>query len=571
MKRTTPTSALALLLAIAAATASAEYCRCRQTVGPFTRCFTPTEVEGQCRWEVANRCRRTYACLDDSAPKDDSDLCCEKEATTQYIYTGTYDFESHTFGCTAASEKLPEKIDDKSRCAGETTPSPTPTPTPIPATGPPITECTFAVAVALGGDNGELLWELTAEPSGDKFEVRSAPEGDPDAQEKLTGSITIPSGQSYRFRIRDEKSASVFPRSLVVGGEYQVALQGEYLGDGVIIAEEHITFTLPADSCAVQTPPPSTTYKIDYIFDSSVSSELKEVFEAAADRWDRIIQRGNQNKEFVLFGELRKVDDLLIHASVKEVDQQGGTLAYAATSGFRGQQQRYLPYFAEAVVDMADLEYLMAQSLDYKEIVKEILVHELGHALGLSSVLWQINGLISDGVRYSGASALSAYRGYIEEAGSFMEINGLISDGVRYSGASALSAYRGYIEEAGGDPSRAAFVPLENDGGGGTASSHFEEDVFDNELMTGFINAGDNPLSRVSIGSLEDIGYEVDYRQADEYSLPSSTRLRMKDLAQSDDVIVLGNVLIDKKKFSTTAAARPHEASKILKYLSNNN
>jgi hypothetical protein len=37
-----------------------------------------------------------------------------------------------------------------------------------------------------------------------------------------------------------------------------------------------------------------------------------------------------------------------------------------------------------------------------------------------------------------------------------------------------------------------------------------------NEFMTGFLN-GENPISRITIASLEDIGYEVNYDVADPY------------------------------------------------------
>ena len=62
-------------------------------------------------------------------------------------------------------------------------------------------------------------------------------------------------------------------------------------------------------------------------------------------------------------------------------------------------------------------------------------------------------------------------------------------------------------------------VPVEDLGGYGTADAHWRESVFDNELMTGYINYGPNPLSVVTIASLADLGYSVDMNQADPYSI----------------------------------------------------
>jgi hypothetical protein len=69
-----------------------------------------------------------------------------------------------------------------------------------------------------------------------------------------------------------------------------------------------------------------------------------------------------------------------------------------------------------------------------------------------------------------------------------------------------------------------AKIPVENTGGEGTADSHCRECVLGNELMTGYINLGQNPLSVVTLASLVDQGYVVDLAAADGYSLMLSLR-----------------------------------------------
>ena len=73
---------------------------------------------------------------------------------------------------------------------------------------------------------------------------------------------------------------------------------------------------------------------------------------------------------------------------------------------------------------------------------------------------------------------------------------------------------------------------LEDDGGAGTAGSHWQEDElngtvagFDNEIMTGYSEGGGvaEPLSKVSVGVLKDAGYEVDYDAADTWTGPGSS------------------------------------------------
>jgi hypothetical protein len=64
-------------------------------------------------------------------------------------------------------------------------------------------------------------------------------------------------------------------------------------------------------------------------------------------------------------------------------------------------------------------------------------------------------------------------------------------------------------------------VPLELDGDAeGTQCSHFDDECLQNELMTGFLNYATsyNPLSRITIGALRDLGYtDADYSKADKY------------------------------------------------------
>jgi hypothetical protein len=66
-------------------------------------------------------------------------------------------------------------------------------------------------------------------------------------------------------------------------------------------------------------------------------------------------------------------------------------------------------------------------------------------------------------------------------------------------------------------------VPVENTGGPGTADSHWRESVFGNELMTGTVNEV-NPLSRVTLGSMADLGYAVNLADADPYTLSPGLR-----------------------------------------------
>ena len=63
-------------------------------------------------------------------------------------------------------------------------------------------------------------------------------------------------------------------------------------------------------------------------------------------------------------------------------------------------------------------------------------------------------------------------------------------------------------------------LTIENDGGAGTALAHWEEDIFDNEIMTGWSESGtaEEPMSEVTVAAFDDYGYEVKYDVADEWN-----------------------------------------------------
>jgi hypothetical protein len=119
--------------------------------------------------------------------------------------------------------------------------------------------------------------------------------------------------------------------------------------------------------------------------------------------------------------------------------------------------------------------------LEQNDILDEVVVHEMGHVLGFGS-LWNF-----------GRSLLQ----------------GSTAD-PRFVGPNAIAGYH----DVGG---RGSSVPVEENGGPGTAFSHWDEETFDEELMTGFIALGQSPLSVMTIGSMQDLGYVVDPTAADRY------------------------------------------------------
>jgi len=222
---------------------------------------------------------------------------------------------------------------------------------------------------------------------------------------------------------------------------------------------------------------PQGSFNIDVTFGPGVPQAAQQAMQVAVDKWEAIIVGDLSLVTDPATGQ--QIDDILVTVQAgllggSTSDGAGGTLANAGPRAFRSATDvnRHLPYLADVGIDTADIS---------NPQMATILVHELGHALGFPSV----------------ASILNLINGFT------------------YTGSSALREYQRFRPTA-------ATVPLEQGGGAGTTGAHWSEAEFDNEIMTGFINPGVNPLSRVTIGAFEDLGYTVSYAAADSYTLPGS-------------------------------------------------
>lgn len=209
----------------------------------------------------------------------------------------------------------------------------------------------------------------------------------------------------------------------------------------------------------------SAGYNITIEFKGSWTPELYNIFVNAADRLTSLII--GELQDVTVYGgkgRPKTVDDILITAELGNIDGANGILGQAGPTSVRTSNS--LPATAQMKFDIVDVN---AMGLD---VFTDVVLHEMAHSLGLGSI-WDRLGLVSNG-QFTGASANAEF---------------------------ALMGGTGGI-------------PIEQDGGSGTAGSHWDEETFGNELMTGYINAGENYFTAMSAASFDDLGYTItaDYR-----------------------------------------------------------
>ena len=219
-----------------------------------------------------------------------------------------------------------------------------------------------------------------------------------------------------------------------------------------------------------------SSYNITIHFDGSNWTVAEhQAFIDAANRISALITGDVPNVTvFGLKGGPKVVDDIYFTAQLKTIDGVGGILGQTGPTSLRTVGD--LPATATMQFDSADAQHYVDTGQ-----FGVIVLHEMLHGVGFGSI-WSYLGLTS---------------------------------GSTFIGAHAEAEY-GVLIGAGPTP-----VPLETGGGSGTAGSHWSEAVFDNELMTGYIDALPDPLSKMTVASLQDLGYVVSYSgPIDPYSLP---------------------------------------------------
>jgi hypothetical protein len=248
-------------------------------------------------------------------------------------------------------------------------------------------------------------------------------------------------------------------------------------------------------------------FNIQLRFASPITDAQRAVFEGAAARWEKLITAdvpsitGSFPASFCFAGMPAfsgTIDDIMIDVQVRPIDGPGKVLGAAGPCLARSSDG--LTSYGIMYFDVADLDFLASYGL-----FDETITHEMGHILGIGS-LWN----------YGRSLRTADYS---------------------FTGKYANLQY----EEAGG----IGLVPVENMYGAGTQGSHWRESSLNNELMTGFINLGENPLSRITVGSLRDLGYKTSM-SAEDYTLPhiaAATTQRKADAALEGIDIADGEIL----------------------------
>jgi hypothetical protein len=232
------------------------------------------------------------------------------------------------------------------------------------------------------------------------------------------------------------------------------------------------------------------TIKVRFL--GGLNQRQRAAFTKAADRWTKVIV-GDLPRVRV---DNELIDDVLILAQGRAIDGPGRILGQAGPTHVRPEnagKAAFLPAKGIMSFDTADLTRMEAAGT-----LNDVITHEMGHVLGIGTV-WEQKGLLQ----------------------------GAGSSNPTFSGPDAMEEYL-TLRGVG----RRRRVPVENTGSPGTRDGHWRETVFHNELMSGYISEPGNPLSRITVASLADLGYQVDLDAAEPFELPD-----LLELAEAGELV----------------------------------
>ncbi len=385
----------------------------------------------------------------------------------------------------------------------------------------------------LGTEAGthQVTTTVSGESSSTTFSATALPDA-PDALQKIAGdnqsdvpNATLP--QLIVVRIVDQFDNPISGENVTftvtAGGgtvnssSVQTDANGDAAVEWTLGSEGNNSLTASANNIADVTFDATATavtgdFDIDVRFLSTPTASQQAAFDNAAARWESLITGDVVDVPLTTSAGAcasgspaldETVDDVIIFASITPIDGPGGILGSAGPCFIRSGND--LTILGAMEFDSDDVA-----SLENDGQFEDVILHEMGHVLGFGT-LWDIKGLLIDPSQSGGTDP-------------------------HFVGTEALAQF----DAIGGDSYTGGNkVPVENTGGPGTADGHWRESVFDNELMTGFIDVTSNPLSVVTVGSLEDLGYQVDSSGADSFTLNLSLR------AGSSATLALGNDIRD--------------------------
>jgi hypothetical protein len=233
-------------------------------------------------------------------------------------------------------------------------------------------------------------------------------------------------------------------------------------------------------------------------------------FQAAEQKWERVITGDVPDFSFntnpINAGTCDPLqparttgvlDDLEIFVVLDSIDGPFGILGQAGPCVSRSTNGYTI--LGVMIFDTADVARLQTQGR-----LNATILHEMGHVLGFGTH-W--------------------------EPPFFNLLSGAGTGNPQFTGANAVAAFTSLNNGTG------TTVPVDNSGVPGTADAHWDEPGFGSELMTGTLSGTSQPMSATTIGSMQDLAYQVNLAEADPFDFTNPGLIRESQAAPVERLV----------------------------------
>ena len=193
------------------------------------------------------------------------------------------------------------------------------------------------------------------------------------------------------------------------------------------------------------------------------------------------------------------IDDMSIYVMIGPLDGAGNAVAMSGTcpGAYRGNTTlRWfgMPALGAIVLDEDDVAQLESDG-----VLEAVVTREMARALGFNPHMWIVHGFLQN-------------PSLPEEPDADTHMNAPL----------VVAAFNA----AGGEGYAGARVPLENGAMEGISDQFWRASVFGDEVMTPYVTGDSQPLSRVTLEALYEVGYELDVTMADAFTLAGARSWR---------------------------------------------
>ena len=257
---------------------------------------------------------------------------------------------------------------------------------------------------------------------------------------------------------------------------------------------------------------PEEPFDLELVIVDAVTTSQNGIITQVAERYESMIGLGDFDATWSSpaddcapgMPELvsQALDDISIYVMVGPLDGAGNVVGMSGScvirTGFGGWAG--MPGLGAVVLDEADIAQLESDG-----VLEAVVTREMARALGFSPVAWSFHGFLQNPSLPEDAEP---------DADADTHLNAAL----------VVAAFNA----AGGEGYAGARAPLENGAMPGISDTHWRQSVFGDEVMTPYLTGDSQPLSRITLEALYEVGYELDVMMADPFTLTGARSARLR-------------------------------------------